>query len=667
MTDKLKRMQVILVIASILIMLADVSLFASSLIKEDIIVFIIGLIIPTVLLLLSFQVENEFKMEACSSAIYIISMLTYLASFVGTINLFFPGETYLVIGKVKILTSFLSLLFATLLSLISFFTRKKDYFFKTGFALMLLTIMTLSTSIMTTLNIKGLDVIPGLIVDFIILLLCTLFGNKKNEKFVAIVSVIATFISFIALLDTTDYISIVVPLLGMITTTINIKKIEDSAIDVWSFIGLSVAIWSEILTFGSVLEEGIGLLLSVVLVIIIDMLFCVFNIGKNRKQALGYKIFLDILTILLMIASIDTLEHTLIVITLVLASSLVSTYALKTDKYEQYLLPFKIIMSIIGLLTLLNQYINIDMVIIILTINIASVIGYLICQNKVFKYLFVAIIAMSIVFTYYNVDTAFNFIVLSIMYIFNYHVFYILNNECPKGEAFFFVLTDLFLLTNIDLLDNSLFYLAFAVIMLIVHFIRKDKPFQILSWVAATAGLLAYIEHLPIETLLSTALCEVTVFASAFYIIKKYKLADASLIILMIALGLFVAGYSELIGYLVLLFELLIVLFDSYQDKKSVFNVVLVETFITIFLLLTEIDEIPLFVYLLLVGAGVITIIYISIKKYLNGDYKKEVEAKKEETVKVELDPNVIFCGKCGNKLPKDANFCNRCGNKINK
>ena len=667
MTDKLKRMQVILVIASILIMLADVSLFASSLIKEDIIVFIIGLIIPTVLLLLSFQVENEFKMEACSSAIYIISMLTYLASFVGTINLFFPGETYLVIGKVKILTSFLSLLFATLLSLISFFTRKKDYFFKTGFALMLLTIMTLSTSIMTTLNIKGLDVIPGLIVDFIILLLCTLFGNKKNEKFVAIVSVIATFISFIALLDTTDYISIVVPLLGMITTTINIKKIEDSAIDVWSFIGLSVAIWSEILTFGSVLEEGIGLLLSVVLVIIIDMLFCVFNIGKNRKQALGYKIFLDILTLLLMIASIDTLEHTLIVITLVLASSLVSTYALKTDKYEQYLLPFKIIMSIIGLLALLNQYINIDMVIIILTINIASVIGYLICQNKVFKYLFVAIIAMSIVFTYYNVDTAFNFIVLSIMYIFNYHVFYILNNECPKGEAFFFVLTDLFLLTNIDLLDNSLFYLAFAVIMLIVHFIRKDKPFQILSWVAATAGLLVYIEHLPIETLLSTALCEVTVFASAFYIIKKYKLADASLIILMIALGLFIAGYSELIGYLVLLFELLIVLFDSYQDKKSVFNVVLVETFITIFLLLTEIDEIPLFVYLLLVGAGVITIIYISIKKYLNGDYKKEVEAKKEETVKVELDPNVIFCGKCGNKLPKDANFCNRCGNKINK
>ena len=667
MTDKLKRMQVILVIASILIMLADVSLFASSLIKEDIIVFIIGLIIPTVLLLLSFQVENEFKMEACSSAIYIISMLTYLASFVGTINLFFPGETYLVIGKVKILTSFLSLLFATLLSLISFFTRKKDYFFKTGFALMLLTIMTLSTSIMTTLNIKGLDVIPGLIVDFIILLLCTLFGNKKNEKFVAIVSVIATFISFIALLDTTDYISIVVPLLGMITTTINIKKIEDSAIDVWSFIGLSVAIWSEILTFGSVLEEGIGLLLSVVLVIIIDMLFCVFNIGKNRKQALGYKIFLDILTLLLMIASIDTLEHTLIVITLVLASSLVSTYALKTDKYEQYLLPFKIIMSIIGLLALLNQYINIDMVIIILTINIASVIGYLICQNKVFKYLFMAIIAMSIVFTYYNVDTAFNFIVLSIMYIFNYHVFYILNNECPKGEAFFFVLTDLFLLTNIDLLENSLFYLAFAVIMLIVHFIRKDKPFQILSWVAATAGLLAYIEHLPIETLLSTALCEVTVFASAFYIIKKYKLADASLIILMIALGLFIAGYSELIGYLVLLFELLIVLFDSYQDKKSVFNVVLVETFITIFLLLTEIDEIPLFVYLLLVGAGVITIIYISIKKYLNGDYKKEVEAKKEETVKVELDPNVIFCGKCGNKLPKDANFCNRCGNKINK
>ena len=667
MTDKLKRMQVILVIASILIMLADISLFASSLIKEDIIVFIIGLIIPTILLLLSFQVENEFKMEACSSAIYIISMLTYLASFVGTINLFFPGETYLVIGKVKILTSFLSLLFATLLSLISFFTRKKDYFFKTGFVLMLLTIMTLSTSIMETLNIKGLDVIPGLIVDFIILLLCTLFGNKKNEKFVAIVSVIATFISFIALLDTTDYISIVVPLLGMITTTINIKKIEDSAIDVWSFIGLSVAIWSEILTFGSVLEEGIGLLLSVVLVIIIDMLFCVFNIGKNRKQALGYKIFLDILTLLLMIASIDTLEHTLIVITLVLASSLVSTYALKTDKYEQYLLPFKIIMSIIGLLALLNQYINIDMVIIILTINIASVIGYLICQNKVFKYLFMAIIAMSIVFTYYNVDTAFNFIVLSIMYIFNYHVFYILNNECPKGEAFFFVLTDLFLLTNIDLLDNSLFYLAFAVIMLIVHFIRKDKLFQILSWVAATAGLLAYIEKLPIETLLSTALCEVTVFASAFYIIKKYKLADASLIILMIALGLFVAGYSELIGYLVLLFELLIVLFDSYQDKKSVFNVVLVETFITIFLLLTEIDEIPLFVYLLLVGAGVITIIYISIKKYLNGDYKKEVEAKKEETVKVELDPNVIFCGKCGNKLPKDANFCNRCGNKINK
>lgn len=665
MTEKLKRMQIILVIAAILIFFADISLFASTLISENIIKFIIGLIIPTVLLLLSFQVENEFKLEKCSFAIFNISMITYFTSFAGTLDLFFPGKEFMQIGKFYLSIGFLNLLFLTFLAGISYYSQKKKFYLKTGYVSGLLAILYASSGIMRTIGYeKAIIYLPGFIVVAAILLLSSIFCKKEYCNFITVVSAIFIAIFVSDWWHNVDNIALIVPMLSIITSMINIKRVDNKGLDIVSFIALSVALYAEIVYISDIFQD-IGIILSLVLIIVIDMLFCVFDIGKDRKQALGYKIFLDAVTIILMITSIVELTHTVFILGLVIGSSLVSTYALKSDKYEQYLLPFKLILSIIGMLVVLNQYITIDFVIIIISVNIASVIGYLASKNKVFKHLFSIIILFSIVCSHFNVDTIFNFLVLITMYSFDYYVFFVLNKDMPKIEPLFYIVTLIFVYGNVDIHNDSIVYLLFTVSTLLIHFLRKEKSIQVISWVAALLGIETYLYRLGLSYELSTFLKQLTMFAGGFYLIKKYNAPDILTILFMIALGLNTIEYSELIGYVVMLAELIFVLFVTYKDKKSIFNVMAIETFIILLCLLNEMDAIPLFVYFLLLGTGAIVVIFMSIKKYLDGDFKKEKEELEHK--KVEVNPDFKYCNQCGNRLPKDANFCNKCGNKMSK
>ena len=106
MNKKLKRMEIILILASIFIAVANIGLFTNDFISSSIIKGIIGFLIPSILLFISFQVEKGLKLEKTSKMIQLISMFSYFISLSGVyldlINSYGINEGFIKIGSIFI-------------------------------------------------------------------------------------------------------------------------------------------------------------------------------------------------------------------------------------------------------------------------------------------------------------------------------------------------------------------------------------------------------------------------------------------------------------------------------------------------------------------------------------------------------------------------------------
>jgi ABC-type nickel/cobalt efflux system permease component RcnA len=128
----------------------------------------------------------------------------------------------------------------------------------------------------------------------------------------------------------------------------------------------------------------------------------------------------------------------------------------------------------------------------------------------------------------------------------------------------------------------------------------------------------------------------------------------------------------DIVVTLTFLSELIVTLFLSYKNRTSIFRTALVLIVVTGIYLLTQLDNVPSFVYMLIAGLAAIYAIYLSIKKYLKNDYEKEQKEieerrKEKEQESVEKAHEYIYCTACGTRLDKDASFCTNCGEKVEK
>ena len=96
------------------------------------------------------------------------------------------------------------------------------------------------------------------------------------------------------------------------------------------------------------------------------------------------------------------------------------------------------------------------------------------------------------------------------------------------------------------------------------------------------------------------------------------------------------------------------------KNNNPMFKAGVILTVISLFNLLSQLNEVPTFVYMLLIGLIVVFIIIKSIKKYMNEPQEEQVELPKE--VKV---TGKKFCTNCGVEVDKDQKYCTNCGNKL--
>lgn len=669
MTDKLKRMQIILVIAATLIFFADISLFASSLIKVDYIKFILGLIIPTILLVLSFQVEKELKLDTCSSVIYDLGLVSYMTSVIGTLSLF-EGNYLFNIGDFSFPKLAATLFFGVCISLISYVTRKKKRYLNIALAFLVFALETLFDSIALVFVDGYHSVFLGVLAGLICLLLINIFTKEDSINFFTVFNLIHT----IVMIFTTKFTEIIpyeiaISALTVVVLIINVRRQKNPGFDILSFMAIVLELF---MCWVSLIYADFdpATLLLVASIALIDMLFSVLNIGNNRKQALGFKIVLDIFTLILMINTIYTKVAVIPVVVIVLLSSLVSTYALKSDKYEQYLLPFKLIASVIALLVLISDYVTFTPSEIVAVINIAAVLGFSLSNNKVFKNMFLSVIGITIISVFqYSYDMLDYFLVSGMLFV-DYYVVSKTYKDKPIFGNIILALFALYVCAKLDVFNEPFLYLAMAAIFGIVHLLDKNDVEKVISFVAIIYSLLSFVTRLSLSESIIDSAFSLILFLAFAYALLRFKKGEIVFIVGLIALALNALSTYDIVVSLTYLSELIITLFLSYKNKENIFRTALVAIVITGIHILTQLDNVPSFVYMLIAGLAAIYAIFLSIKKYLKNDYEKEqkeIEERREEKIREEKKQEYIYCTSCGTKLDKDSSFCTNCGEKVEK
>ncbi len=668
LNKKLNRMQLILIIASLFIMFANISLFTSDIVQNNIIKAIIGLIIPSVLLGISYEVEKELKLDKSSKLITLMAMVSFFITIVGTY--------FNIIDNIELTNGFLLIksfslnkytfvaLTGVIIPIIGYYLNKDTLYKKLLVVSTLYLFYFILNSIYNScfFNIAGMTNDSG-VLEFVtlslIVLLYNLFLSNDYSKTLSLTNIFYT----LYVLDNVPMIKD--NIVGAITVTsiciaaflIRIRKEESKKYDTAPFIGIVLLLFALLVGFYEDL-----LILPLGFIIVTDMLIIVADIVKDRQEGLLYKVILDLLTILILIISINMSYHIIPMVLIVLITSLVSTYALKSDYHEQYILPFKMVICIIGLLIEIKEHIDLDPIIIVLIVNVFAILCSYLQKNQIFKRLFTIIAMLTFIYTL-GVETIFDFIVLLSMIIFDYIILFEADSRSIEFKNIFVIFSIILILINLEIFDNPALYLLSALIFFLAHIVIKEKVLNVVTFISFIIASITYINSCGLSYEASDVLTYLLMFGGSFYLTYKVDAINNMLFrtILLWCLSIALFELSTLVSLLVALVINVIILLVFMKENNSMFKSGVVLTIIGIITLLNELDEVPTFVYMLLVGLTVVFIIFKSIKKYISDPH--EEEEKPKEFVKT----GKKFCTNCGYELSLSSKFCPQCGNKINK
>ena len=667
MSKKLKRMEIILVLASCFIALANIGLFTSNFISSSIIKGMIGFLIPSILLFISFEVEKDLKLESTSKHIQLISMFTYFISLSGVyfdvINSYGVNDGFIKIGSLFVNEYLFIPIFAIIVSLIGIFLNKDINYKK----IIILTTYFLFFYCLNTIN-KNFDIkLLGMeygnyLFEYSILSIIVLIYNYLfNLKYSKTLSIANLFFTLYVIYDASFNIKTLVPALfitsvSIIAFLIRIRKEESKTYDVVPFIGIMIFLMNLLSSF-----ENDVLILPLIVITITDMLIVVFDIVKDKSEGLIFKIFIDILTLIALLIAIVNKTDLILVSVIVLASSLASTYALKSDYHEQYILPFKTVLCIIALLVELNNTIKIDPLIIVLVVNIfATIVSYL-TKSNIFKNMFLTIVFITYLYLL-ELDTVFGFLIMTTIFVFDYIVLLICEKKSLGFKYLFTTLITGITLINLSLFKQPILYLVASLLFVGLFLASKERGVKVISSLAFLYALTYFIGELPISPGVSETVNQLLVFGILYYLITTSDSLNNNVfkIVAIIANSLILWECESTISILVSLAINVILLITYMKSNNVLFKTSAVLTVISVLLTLSLIDEIPTFVYLLILGLAVVIIIYRKIQKYIKEPHEEEKEVKPSSR-------GVNYCTECGNKIDKDSRFCPECGNKIRK
>lgn len=677
------RIKWLLGVGATLIYMAGLSLLISN-VGSDALKIVINTLIGVALMGVSLGVEENFKLKNLGKYSFILSLLAFLTTFIYIGNTGMLG-TYLSFegDGAYVYRTFIFLLVA----LFAYITHLRYHDFIMTFieySALLIALFTLMCNF--SANILANSAVVG-----VILLFFNIVKMSRSLNFFGKCgSLIYALITLFYLADMTIE-SQAMWIFGLIIVAINvvnlfmiIYKDRRNFIDIIAIVLLVLNTFLLTTTLDYNISAGLMVLIAGVVIAIVEILLNYLNVIENRNVLILFKIFINLAYLNLFSFTNGVLDYTILAI-IIFGTSFINSYIYRHDPYEINILPLKLIFIGTSIFKLIDIY--------------------LIALNDIFYYVFLDLIFLGVVlisknekhrleglvltlFFTYNLLSFDNlkptyYVISGIIALLNYYVVIVRLKltESLKGRIYYALVLFMILLSIFNLDVTGYKYLIASILFGILTLLTYNDRFLFaITLPALTISFSEYLGTLNLDAsmidFLGIALYYVSsvVWFNNLNMDKESKGVLLAIALLIISFGSLM--YGEVLNTLLtIVVGVGMVYYGLKNSEQKAMHVLGIITIILALLSLTSsLGEVKAFIYLLIVGGG---IIYFVIRLISKGRFEEpKEEAKEVISVKEEIpmkkkneksssNDRIKYCYKCGNALNGDEKFCGKCGAKI--
>lgn len=605
---------------------------------------------------LSFIIMKELKLELSSKWFFGIGFVSLLMIFPvlsrsDLLNEFFETE-----GAIYIYLSIISI-FVGIFSIIVSYVYKNLGFIKVTYV---------SFFVLISLMFKyyNVDMFYIIIALSVLVFFLNIFAYKKS---IYTVSKLFTFIIPCIMIVLFENMSVINALIFIVVTLANIIIVMSRNKDMETSLLSLILIFGSLFLFDIILFNKVNYDISLPIVTSIHLLVILiieyFEFVKKNILVDSYKIVNYIYLIGVTAILINhTMYAYLVSSVLILVSMVANKILFKDDKFNTYALPVGIMFIIIAALSFISKnYISISYNLGLFIVNIALIILYKFNKDyglKIVYSILIAAILTNLVILLTN--TILNFI-LNLGVILVDYVFVTLFDEKKNSLIDYMLYAFLVILPIVQINDlpiNHIKYLVLGFLYMILLY--KNSHDRIKS--AFTVVTLLVILSLYIDGVISVPwlyeLIVVTISIVGIYLFSYLVIPSDNekrlfnIIVTDVVLTDLLTYRSVIyIDIYILVIALVMILYSIKREDNKLYLVSgLIYAFVSLASMLSLLSNIPLFMYLFLVGFVLMISVIFLIKD----------ESKKNQN-------KMNYCPNCGKKIEDNDKFCANCGENLDE
>lgn len=665
MNSKLKNMEIILNIGSIILFFAGLGILITPDLDSNIIKFVISLSIGGLSLLFSFICSKVLNVKSSSKLLYYLSMIIICITYAfGGFNGLYGGyfgydlegselflsSIYLLIAILSIITKCLFKNYSILhLAFIAIYVSIYHLFIHFSFNYQVAFIVIGALLFIGTFLNNGIIKNFSITASYTYVLLSILIGYSDSLMLSSLLFSINMLVIYNALYKDNNVICELVTL---------------------GFIVASIIIFGN--TISNNFDVSVSYIITAFVIGILELLIHHYNVIDSNVNKIFYKTVFVVMYLVLSILSIDTRVTTFLPVTIFMTlSSIAYTHILKSG--EDSLQGIKVLVFILALLLNVDEFIfDFSDIVYVYILGLSSVMMFLFSKRDSLKITselasFILLVPLIVM----TKETNLVFYITSTLLIALY-VFVFLSDMSSIDKNFNSCLSSLYCYAlfalTIDSIEPIRFLLSSIVLLAIMVLVRKDNTKFVIALFFMFFTIKGFINHLvPIldidgnfHVIINSIILILTIITFAYKIFDNKKTRNIFLTLFSVLQLYFLLMYDELpiVLYILILSLLLLVLGGINRELKSLFIVGIIFTIISILNIMNYIDGLPVSVYFIIIGITLIVSISILIYRY----QRKPEEEKVNNTP---LEIKTRYCSNCGTKNKDNDKYCENCGSNL--
>lgn len=675
------RVRWLLGIGTILMYMAGLSFFASSEFSDALKV-IVNTLIGVFLVTISVGVEERYKLSGLGKFSFILGLLSFISAFIFIGNNEMLGTYFSLKGEgANLYTSFIFVLIAIFGYISSL--RYKDFVFihvmYSGLLIALYTFMChFSSNYLANLSV----------ISIIMLFLNYAKTTSSINRYAHVVSLIYAFVSVLVLTGSYETIDndLIFTLLIILTNAINISiSMKNDKRSILLVLGIFIFIMNTNVLSSIIFANrfyGLSLIISVAILSLFELFLNYFKIIKDDRVYIFEKIVINLCYLGLLNDASGLLEYGILT-AIIFGISFVNSYIYKNDKYEYNIIPLKLIFVVNTVLSFIDTNIlALPVTIYYVVLDLVFLLVVFYSKNKAHR------LESTVLTLYYSSRLLFmdtitpaGYVLGGVISLINYYAVIIRNNDSTdiKGRLYYGLLLLMLVMSLNDLDMNKSKYLISSLIFGILTIISyKDSIGFAITLPALYISILQYIGG--IETLdysIRVLLRSIANYVMFTLWIDNLRIEEKDKITLqtisLVLLSIISLSYGFELNTLLTIVIAVIMIYLGIKDKKynSIHIAGIVLVVLSLLSITSALGEARIFIYLLIIGGGIIYFVIRLISKGIPEEIDQkviEIDDSKEE-IKLSTNNNesrkVSFCYNCGNSLNGTEKFCGKCGTKL--